>query len=129
MSDGSIIYGCCKGSFGELFYKSMKRILAHRRLFVASHVFVLVGMIALSSATRRPCLQACSGPWHTYKASHMTELEPAEMPVAQSSESTQIVVAETKTSRSRYIPDEEMLPVALPLTLQKHHFRSPPSLQ
>jgi hypothetical protein len=110
-----------------LFYESMKRIMAYYRwLFVASAMVLLVGVVALSTATRRPCLQACSGPWHTYKAGHMTESGHQEISVTQAAESAEVAVAETKDSPSRYVPQEETLPIPLPLTLQKHHFRSPP---
>jgi hypothetical protein len=113
-----------------LFYESMKRIIArYSPVFVASIMFLLVGVVALSAATRQPRLRACSGPWHTYKAGHMTEPEPLEMPVANAAQSAQIVVAEAKASRLHYVPDEETLPATLPLTVQKHHFRSPPFLQ
>jgi hypothetical protein len=105
----------------------MKRIIArYSPVLVASVVSLLVGVVALSTATRQPCLQACSGPWHTYKAGHMTEAEQDEIPVTNSAESAEVVVAETKASGPRSVPDEEKLPVTLPITLQKHHFRSPP---
>ena len=114
----------------ELFYESMKRIIArYSPIFLASVMLLLVGVVALSAATRQPRLQACSGPWHTYKAGHMTEPEQHEISVANAAEPAQIVVAEARASRPRYVPDEETLPIALPLTVQKHHFRSPPFLQ
>jgi hypothetical protein len=114
----------------ELFYESMKQIIArYSPVFVASIMFLLVGVVALSAATRQPRLRACSGPWHTYKAGHMTEPEQHDICVTNSAESAEIVVAETEASRPRYVPDEEMLPIALPLTVQKHLFRSPPFLQ
>jgi hypothetical protein len=113
-----------------LFYEGMKRILSrYQRFFVASVIFLLVGVLALSTASRQPCLRACSGPWHTYKVAHMTEPEQHEICVPNSAESAQLVVAEAKASRPRYVPDEETLPIVLPLTVQKHHFRSPPFLQ
>ena len=112
-----------------LSHESMKRIIAsYGRVFVASIMFLLVGVVALSTATRRPCLQACSGPWHTYKASHMTESKQLESSVTNAAESAEVVVAETKTSPPRYVPHEETLPLPLPITFQKHHFRSPPVL-
>jgi hypothetical protein len=58
----------------------------------------------------------------------MGEPEPLEMPMANAAESPQVVVAETEASRPRYVPREETLPVTLPITVQKHHFRSPPLL-
>jgi len=117
-------------ALSELFYESMKRIIArYSPVFVASIMFLLVGLVALSAATRQPRLRACSGPWHTYKAGHLTEPERHEISVANAAEPAQIVVAETEASRPRYVPDEETLPIVLPLTVQKHHFRSPPFLQ
>ena len=112
-----------------LFHESMKRIIArYRAVSVASIMFLLVGVVALSTATRRPGLQACSGPWHIYKASHMTESEQHESSVSNAAESGEVVVEEIKASPPRYVPHEETLPIALPLTVQKHHFRSPPFL-
>jgi hypothetical protein len=112
------------------FHESMKRIFArYSPVFVASVVFLLVGVVALSTASRQPCFQACSGPWHTYKAGHMTEAERHEISVTNVAEAPQVVVAETEASPPRYVPDEETLPVTLPVILQKHHFRSPPFLQ
>jgi hypothetical protein len=119
-----------QGAILSRFHESMKRIMArYSPALVASVVFLLVGVVALSTASRQPYLQACSGPWHTYKAGHMTEPEQHEISVPNSAESAEVVVAETKASPPRYVPDEEKLPVTLPITLQKHHFRSPPFLQ
>jgi hypothetical protein len=107
----------------------MRGIIAcYRAVFVASIMFLLVGVVALSTATRRPCLQVSSGPWHTYKAGHMTESEQHESPVANAAESAETVVAETKASPPRYVPHEETLPLPLPITFSRHHFRSPPVL-
>jgi hypothetical protein len=112
-----------------LSHEGMKRIIAsYARVFVATTMFLLVGMVALSIATRRPCLQACSGPWHTYKASHMTEPQQQESSVTPAAESAEVVMAENKASLPRYVPREETLPVTLPITFQKNHFRSPPVL-
>jgi hypothetical protein len=119
-----------QGAILSDFHESMKRIITrYSPALVASIVFLLVGVVVLSTASRQPCLRACSGPWHTYKAGHMTEAEQHEIPVTNSAEAAEVVVAETKASPPRYVPDEEKLPVTLPLTVQKHHFRSPPFLQ
>jgi hypothetical protein len=105
----------------------MRRIIGrYRRFFVASVMFLLVGVVALSTATRRPCLQTRSGPWHTYKAGHLTEAKQYEISLANSAESAEVVVAEAKASPPRFVPHEETLPIAPLLTAQKHHFRSPP---
>jgi len=108
----------------------MKLIIArYRRLFVASVMLLLTWVVALSMATRRPCLQARTGAWHTYKAGHMTESERREVSAAEAAESTEDAVAETKDAPQRYVPHKEKLPVALLLTYQRNHFRSPPILQ
>ena len=116
--------------FSRLFYETMKRIIAlYRPALGAGVTFLLVGVVALSTATRQPRLQAGSGLWHTYKAGHMTESEQQEISVTKAAESAEVVVAETEASPPRYVPDEDILSVALPVTFQKHHFRSPPFLQ
>jgi hypothetical protein len=108
----------------------MKRIIAlNRRIFSAGIMFLLVGVVALSSASRRPYLRVCSGLWHTYKAGHLTPSEQREKSVTKAAESADDVVAKTEASPPSYVPCEETLPVALTLTVQKHHFRSPPFLQ
>ena len=113
-----------------LFYKSMRGIIArYRAVLVASIMFLLVGVVALSTATRRPCLQAYSGPWHTYKAAHMTESEQQESSVTNAAESAEAVVAENKPSPPRHVPHKEALPVTLPITFPKHQLRSPPVLE
>jgi hypothetical protein len=113
-----------------LYFQSMNGIsVRYGRGFVASVMFLLVGVVALSTATRQPCFRAYSGPWHTYKAGRMTQPEQHKISVSNSAESAEVAVAETKTLPPRYVPHEEILPIALPLTVQKHHFRSPPLLQ
>jgi hypothetical protein len=108
----------------------MKRITElSRSVFSAGIMLLLVGVVALSTATRRPYLRVCSGPWHTYKASHLAPSEQREKSVTKAAESADDVVAETKASPPSYVPCEETLPITLTLTVQKHHFRSPPFLQ
>jgi hypothetical protein len=105
----------------------MKRIVAiSRPAFAAGILFLLAGVVALSTATRRPHLRACSGSWHTYKAGHFTETEQNESHGAQAAESVEGVVAEPEASPLSYVPCEETLPIALALTVHRHHFRSPP---
>ncbi len=107
----------------------MKRITARsRRFLVASVMLLLVGVVGLSIATRRPCLHVRSGPWHTSKAGHMNESAQHESAVTKPAETADDVAVEVKASRARYVPHEEILPIALPLTIQRHHFRSPPVL-
>jgi hypothetical protein len=106
----------------------MERIITNSRpVFAAGILFLLAGVVALSTATRRPNLRACSGSWHTYKAGHFTESEQNEIGAAQAAESVEGVVAEPETSPPSYIPFNEALPIAFALTVHRHHFRSPPS--
>jgi len=129
-SDGIIVtLDTSRAALGHI-HESMRGIIArYRVVFVASIMFLLLGVVALSTASRRPCLQVSSGPWHTYKASHMSESEQHESSVANSAESAEFVVAEIKASPPRYVPHEETLPVTLPITFQKHRLRSPPVLE
>ena len=106
----------------------MERFIAvSRPVFAAGILFLLAGVVALSTATRRPNLRAYSGSWHTYKAGHFTESEQHEICAAQAAESVEGVVAEPETSPPSNVPFKETLPLALALTVHRHHFRSPPS--
>ena len=127
--DGIIVTLDILRAASGLFRENMRGIIArYRAVSVGSIMFLLVGVVALSTATRRPCLQVSSGPWHTYKAIHMTESEQQESSVTIAAESAEVVGAETKASPPRYVPHEETLPVTLPITFSSHHFRSPPVL-
>jgi len=107
----------------------MKRLLAiSGPAFAASVVFLIVGVAALSVATRRPYPEGGKGSWHISKAGHMNESGPHEKAVTKLAETADEVAAEVKASPPRYVPQEETLPIALPLTFQRHHFRSPPVL-
>jgi hypothetical protein len=106
----------------------MRGIMARYRALVPSVIFLLIGVVSLSTATRMPCLQAASGPWHTYKAGHMTESEQQERSVIHAVDPVEVVVAKTKASPPRYIPRQETLSLPLPIILQTHHVRSPPVL-
>jgi hypothetical protein len=122
-SYGNIVCWVLSGFFKE----DMKRTVAlNRRVFPAAIMFLLVGVVALSTATRQPCLRACTGPWHTYKASHFTPSEQHESSVTPAAETADDVVAETQAAPPSYVPCEETLPVAITLVVHRHHFRSPP---
>jgi hypothetical protein len=108
----------------------MKRILAiPGPAFAVSVLFLLVGVAALSIATRQPYPQAGKGSWHISKAAHMAEAESHEGCVTQAAELADEVEAETGPSPVNYVAHKESLPTALALIVQKHHFRSPPFLQ
>ena len=92
---------------------------------------LLASVIALSTATRQPCLQVPSGPWHTYKVGHMTEAEHQASSVSDTADSDKCVGAKASVAHvpAWHVIYEETLPLALPIAIQKHHFRSPPLLQ
>ena len=94
----------------------------------AGILFLLVGVVALSAATRRPYLRPSSGSWHICKAGHFTESERHESSVTQTAEGGDKVEAETNNSSSSYGLCVELLPAPLALTVPNNYFRSPPSL-
>ena len=96
--------------------------------FAVSVVFLLVGVAALSVATRRPYREAGKGAWHISKAGHMTEAESQGSSAPQTAEFRDDVEAETGPSPEISVPHAESLPQPLALIVQKHHFRSPPVL-
>jgi hypothetical protein len=107
----------------------MKRLLAiSGPAFAVSVVFLLVGVAALSAATRRPYREAGKGAWHISKVGHMIEAEGHGSSVTQPAELTDDVEVGTGPSPETYAPHKELLPDALALIIQKHHFRSPPVL-
>jgi len=108
----------------------MKRILAiSAPAFAVSVLFLLVGVVALSIATRRPYREVCKGSWHISKAGYMAEAESHANSTTQAAELADEVEEETGPSLTTDVPCEESLPDALARIIQKHHFRSPPFLQ
>ena len=105
----------------------MNRLIAvYRLVFAAGIVLLLVGVCALSTATRRPFLRPCSGFWHTYKAGHLSESKQHRSSLTKATEVAEDVGAENEAPATRNVPCEEVLPTALALIVHKHHFRSPP---
>jgi len=105
----------------------MNRIIAvYRLVFAAGIVLLLVGVCALSTATRRPFLRPCTGLWHTSKAGHLTESKQHHSSLTKATEVAEDVGPENETAATCYVPCEEVLPKALALIVHKHHFRSPP---
>ena len=113
--------------------KNMARILLRsRRIIVASVLLLLVGVVALSTATRRPCLQVSTAAWHVWKSGHMTKsdgLEACNLRVTAEAKTPQTNPGESLTQApSIYFPHEETIPPAMPLIAQIRHFRAPPAL-
>jgi len=107
----------------------MKRLLAiSGRGFALGVVFLLVGVAALSFATRRPYPEAGKGAWHISKVGHMMEAESHGSSVTQPAELTDDIEAGIGPSTATYVPHKELLPDALALVIQRYHFRSPPVL-
>jgi hypothetical protein len=113
--------------------KDMARIQLHSRRFVAvSFLLLLAGVVVLSAATRRPCLKVSTGPWHTWKAGHMTKAEGQEACKLRANTELSALQAAPQGSPapapSIYLPHDETIPPALPLIAQIRHFRAPPTL-
>lgn len=105
----------------------MNRVIAvYRLVFATGVVLLLVGVFALSAATRRPFLRPCTGLWHTYKAGHLSESKQHPSCVTTATQAAEDVREETEAAATSYVPREEVLPTALALIVYKHHFRSPP---
>ena len=115
-----------------LLLESMMRILLRsRRLMAVSILLLLAGVFVLSTATRRPCLQVRTGPWHLWKAGHMTKSEGHEtckLRVTAEARTRQTAPEESPASPPAiYFPHEETIPPILSLVDQIRHFRSPPT--
>lgn len=115
-----------------LFYERMTRILLRsRRLMAVSILLLLAGVVVLSAATRKPYLHVRTGPWHAWKAGHMTQPEGQEAcklhitTEAQTQAAAQDSIALTP---SIYSPHEENIPPANSIVAQIRHFRPPPTL-
>src|SRR5208283_3671060 len=111
------------------FIESMTRILLRsRRLMAVSILLLLAGVVALSTATRKPCLHACTAPWHLWKAGHMTPPEGQEACKLRVTSEAQTPQASPEESPAPaptiYFPHEETVPPLLSLVAQVRHFRS-----
>lgn len=105
----------------------MKRTVAISGPALAvSVLFLLVGVVTLSIATRRPYRETGKGSWHISKVGHMSEAESQKGCVTSAAEVADEAHAETGSSPVTYVPAEELLPNALSLIVHRPHFRSPP---
>jgi len=103
-----------------------RTITVYRLVFAVGVVSLLVGVFALSTASRRPFLRPCSRLWHTCKAGHLSESEQHLSPVTKATEVAEDIGAEAEVIATRDVPCEEVLPTGLALIIYKHPFRSPP---
>ena len=110
----------------------MTRILLRsKQLLTASVLVLLAGVVVLSAATRRPNVQACSGPWHLWKVGRMTKSEGEEVckwRVAAQAEAPQTAPNVSPVAPVLiYCPHEETIPPALSApVVQIRHLRAPP---
>ena len=99
-----------------------------------SVLLLLAGVVVLSTATRKPCLQVSTAPWHLCKAGHMTMSGgegTSKLLVMAAAETPQTAPEETLTlipPRSVYLPLDNSIPPAISIVVQIRHFRAPPSL-
>jgi len=104
-----------------------RTIAVYRLVFVVGVVSLLVGVVALSTTTRRPFLRPCTGLWHTCKAGHLSESEQHRSSVTKANnEVAEDLGAEAEATPTSYVPCEEVLPRVRALVVSKYHFRSPP---
>jgi hypothetical protein len=110
----------------EILRETIKRGHPLWRFGVAAGVvMVVVGVLALSTATRRPYSSQNSVTWHIAKASRMNLSACHEPTRAQKAEIRGLEAVEP-VAAARW--PEETSPCTLPVAIRVHHFRSPPVL-
>jgi len=113
-------------------YKDMARFLQGSRRLLATNALVLLAVVVvLSAATRRPCLHAQSGPWHTFKAGHMAAPEvhkSCKLQLRTDAHVGEQIPAEAPLAVATYLPHVDAAPSALSIVDQIYRFRSPPLL-
>lgn len=132
MFGGSIDARGLSGNILSLVFEIMTQSLRRsRQLLAASILPLLLAVVALSSATRQPCLQPCSGGWHTFKAGYMTESHGQDVcaPKAIAERETALAVPLAPASTpSRRLREEDQVFPRLSRDFQVPSFRSPPVL-
>ena len=130
--DGMIAMQEMLGAAFDFLYEYMTRILLHsRRLLAASVVLLVVGVVALSTATRRPYLHVQTASWHLTKAGHLSAAEGQECSKARSraaAESRREIPTDPPSASSHHVSREEVISPAQTMVTQSGHLRAPPSL-
>jgi hypothetical protein len=114
-----------------VYENTVRILLRSRQLLAAGALLLLVGVVALSTATRRPCLHVRSGPWHTFKAGYMAVPEvhkSCKLPLNIEAYRREHTLTESPLAVSSSVPHEEARPAGLSIVLQIRCFRSPPNL-
>ena len=96
-----------------------------RYCVAAGVVMVVVGVVVLSAAARRPCRSQSSITWHTTKASRMNE---STRPVSARVQETEVRKRPALEPLPPAVWPEEDPPRVLPAAFQVYQFRSPPAL-
>ncbi len=126
------LYKGCRVPLAHFIEKMTRILLRSRRLMAVSVLLLLAGVVVLSTATRTPCLHACSAPWHLWKAGYMTQSEgqdACKLRVTSLAQAPQATPEEALAPPpSIYFPHEETIPPLLSLVVPIRHFRSPPTL-
>ena len=97
-----------------------------RGILTAGAVAMLVGVIALSTASRAPYHAARTPNWHTFKAGRMSESARRGAVRVQQNEPRMNEGVDTAAATASW-PEPET-PRSLQVASQAHHFRSPPVL-
>ena len=118
--------------FGATLTPMIRFLARCRRLVSMSGLILLVTVVCLSTATRRPCLSASTAPWHLWKAGCMRQPGTQETNVhrarAQSQSEQTASKALPSDERLAFLRRSEAPPRPLSIILQIRHFRSPPHL-
>ena len=116
----------------NLVYQNMARFLHRtRQILAASVLLLLAGVVVLSMATRRPCVQAQGASWHTIKAGRMLPpegLEACKIPRTLAVYASPLIPRESPAIPSIYAPHEELALPGLSIVFQIRNFRAPPLL-
>jgi len=115
----------------NLLGRMTRNLLCSRRLMAVSILLLLAGVVVLSTATRKPCLQAGTASWHVWKSGYMAKsegLKVCQVQVTLEAVTAQFALKESPSpAPSTYLPDEETIPPAIPVIAQVRHFRAPPT--
>jgi hypothetical protein len=116
----------------RLSCESMPRLAQRsRRILVACGSLLLLTIVALSTATRRPCLQVRSATWHTFKASHMTasKLHPTcRLDLRSEADPLSAIRAKRPLNASTYLPHVRPARLLSSTLYHTYGLRSPPEL-
>jgi hypothetical protein len=131
-SSASRIFELLRAILIDLLGRMTRNLLRSRRLMAVSILLLLAGLVVLSAATRKPCLQAGTASWHVWKSGYMAKaegLKACQIQVTLEAVSAQSALEEPPSpAPATDLPRKEIIPPAIPLIAQVRHFRAPPAL-